>query len=169
MTVRIVGAVLCGAAALYTGGALCEQWERRVRTLRGFCRLVSALEVGIGEMGLPLSQLFSGFGEEELERCGFLPDVRARYANGGAAGLAAEAYAACGVSVCLEREESALLTSFFEILGTEDREHTRGRCAYVRGMLEQLHTEAAAALPTRCRVARTLSASAGGVVLLLLL
>ena len=76
MTGRIVGVLLIGAVSLYTGGAVIHFWQKRVEQLSAFCRLLSALEDGIGKMGLPVQTIAASFSDAVLESVGFLPEMR---------------------------------------------------------------------------------------------
>ena len=165
---RLYGAVLVSAAALYTGGAMCALWRRRTAELEAFCALISALENGIGQMGLPLSAILLPYQSEVLQRCGFLAQVRKRMDEDMGAGAVSSAFDACRSSLALDTEECALLSAFFEALGTEDRTRERQRCACAYAALHARYEAAASALSERCRLSRTLSVSAGGLALLLL-
>lgn len=168
MTVRIVGAVLIAAASVAVGAGCVGNWERRVRQLGAFCRLLLALRDGISILGLPLAQIVSRFSDGVLEECGYLPYLRAAL-EAGAYGAFSEGLRRCLGMLVLEEAELSLLLSCFDALGTEDSGRECARCDYCLARLQALYDEAVAALPARSRIAKTLSAAAGGVTVLLLL
>ncbi|MBQ7981957.1 MAG: hypothetical protein IJ302_00165 [Clostridia bacterium] len=168
MTVRIVGAALIAAASVAVGAGCVGIWERRVRQLGAFCRLLGALRDGIAILGLPLSQIVSRFSDGVLEESGYLPYLRTAL-GGGEYGAFSEGLRRCRGTLVLEEGEMTLLLSCFDALGTEDSGRECARCEYCLARLQALYDEAAAALPARSRIAKTLSAAAGGVTVLLLL
>ena len=169
MTARVIGVLLIGAVSLYTGGALVCIWQRRVEQLSAFCRLLLALEDGIGKMGLPVQSMIDSFSDEVLEAVGFLPAARSMSTSDDPVNALGQAFAACLPAMSMDDEERVLLEQFFAVLGTENRVREAERCAYVHSRLRVLHDEAAGALPARCKIARTLSGAVGCAAALLLL
>ena len=169
MTARIIGAVLIGAVSLYVGGAFCSMWQHRVQQLLSFGRLAEALGDGIGTMGLSVRHIVESFSDTVLENTGFLPAARTVWNDDPTAAALGTALASCLPRLSLESEELALLSSFFDRLGSEDRERECARCGYVHARLQALHEAAAGALSARCRIARTLSGAVGCAAALMLL
>ena len=63
--------VICG------GGMVMGGYLRSVsQKLSGFCRLIGAVRSGIESYSLPLEEIYSGFSDEMLEKCGFLNDLK---------------------------------------------------------------------------------------------
>lgn len=169
MTGRLLGVLLIGAVSLYTGGAFVSLWQRRVEQLAAFCRLLGALEDGIGVMGLSVGEILGQFSDDTLEKTGFLPLVRRILDDNPTGDAPGDAFAVCRPRLALEDEDCALLRQFFVRIGTEDRVREQERCAYVRARLHTLCTEAESALPARCRIARTLAGAFGCAAALMLL
>ncbi|MBQ7301237.1 MAG: hypothetical protein IJW77_15530 [Clostridia bacterium] len=169
MSVRLLGAVLLGAVFLYIGGAICVQWQRNVDALGAVCRLTSALHDGIAMMGLPIGDIIAVFHDDFLEKTGFLPDVRRRLAEDPAADALSAAFAVCARDFTFDTGDAALIGSFFAKIGSEDRAREGERCAYVHTRLQSRYAEAAAALPARCRIAKTVCGALGCTAALMLL
>lgn len=168
MTARIIGVLLIGGVSLYTGGSLIHIWQKRAAQLSSFAKLLSALEDGIGKMGLPIQNIVASFSDVVLENAGFLQAARQMGSDCPVNALG-QAFSASQPHLALNEEERVLLEQFFAALGTEDRAREAERCAYVRSRLEHLHGEAAGALPAQCRIARTLAGAVGCAAALLLL
>jgi len=71
----------CGAALLLICALICGREysayiDRRVREGEGYLSLLSYIEKMIDSYLTPLSEIFSGFECEALEKSGFLPSVR---------------------------------------------------------------------------------------------
>ena len=169
MTARIVGAVLIGAVSLYVGGAFTCMWQRRVVQLWAFCRLLSALEDGIGKMGLPVQSIVSSFSDTVLDKAGFLSETRRIWDADPTADALGGAFDVCLSHLSLDGEECALLSSFFASLGSEDRAREAERCRYVGSRLRAIYEEAAGSLAARCKIARTVSGAVGCAAALMLL
>lgn len=169
MTAKLVGVLLIGAASLYTGGALISAWQRRVEQLAAFCRLVTALEDGIGKMGLPVQQIVGPFTDPVLEAAGYLPTVRSIWASDPTAAALGDAFAAYQAGGYTDAEENRLLSRFFAELGSGERAGEAERCAYVRARLQAIYDGASTALPARCRIAGTLAGALGCAAALMLL
>ena len=169
MTARIIGALLIAGVSLSVGGSLIHIWQKRAAQLSSFCRLLSALEDGIGKMGLPIQSIVASFSDEVLEAADFLPTARRLGESDRPVNALGQAFSVCHPYLAIDEEERVLLEQFFCVLGTEDRAREAQRCAYVRSRLERLHGEAVSALPAQCRIAKTLAGAVGCAAALLLL
>jgi hypothetical protein len=148
------------AGAAWLSANLTHNARRQAKIYAGILRLMQYIAVEISCFGTARETLFSSFQDEVLEKCGFLPALRRL-------GRMREALAESGVE--LIGGDAALLAAFDEALGTSFRDEQLTVCAYYVDRWKERERTVREGLPSRVRLARTVTLSCGMLLLLLLL
>ncbi|MBP3402177.1 MAG: hypothetical protein J6K85_03855 [Clostridia bacterium] len=124
----------CGAALLLICALICGREYsayigRRVREGEGYLSLLSCIEKMIDSYLTPLSDIFSGFECEALEKSGFLPSVRSGRSASEALGEK---------SALIPENMRSLLSDYFDGFGKGYKNSELGRTREARVALEKM-------------------------------
>ena len=109
---RIIGALVLSAAACLYGFFISTEIKRKIAAEDGFLMLITYIKIMISAGNMPLNKISSGFSNGELERNGFLNDLR----NGGCNAFY-EIMTKKGTEYIADREIRELIVSFSGQIG----------------------------------------------------
>lgn len=156
-----IGIGLTAVSALAFGSLYVGQLQSESHRIEGFLRLIRFIRGRIECFHQPLSRIYSDFSNEALNACGFLPVLRR---NGFSVALA-QTQDRLGLS----QDMVAILGHFSSELGKSPVSEQIRHCDRTLRELEEEYARHLNTLPTRIKLARTLSAAAAAMAVILLL
>lgn len=161
MIYKLIGAAMLMALSISMAFQICTMESRRVRQTEALLLLLRYIKAQISCFRTPLSEMFAGFENEELEACGLLPLLRDGCSF-------PDAFEKTRPRLYLDSDETEMLSSFSREIGGGYREEQEECCAYYIRELERAYSEGREERPARVRVLRSLVISAGLMVIIIL-
>ena len=147
-------------SAITGGGIMMGSFCRSVSLkLFGFCKLISSIRSGIENYSLPLEEIYSGFEDEALVKCGFLSVLRK---SGFAAALEKSDLSGMGEGA------KAALVSLSTRLGKRPAQDQIRLCDSALSVLEKDLSKERDGLPQKLKIVRTVTLTVAMMAVIIL-
>ncbi|MBE6636333.1 MAG: hypothetical protein E7618_00845 [Ruminococcaceae bacterium] len=159
--IRFCGMALTALSALLFGALSCAHWQNECRQLESFLRLARLIRTRIECFHQPLAKIYADFSDPSLNSSGFIASLR----ENGLITALIQTKDRLGLS----EESFSLLSEFAAELGKSPADDQVRHCDRSIRALEERYQQLRQDLPTKMRLARTLSAAAAAMTIILLL
>lgn len=160
MLIKCLGILTLLFITVYFAFEVTMMEKRKLRQAEGFMLFLRHVRAQISCFCTPLTDIFSGFSNDALEECGFLPVAR-------------EGNLSCAVDkskgkIYLEEEEINMLSAFASQLGSSYRNEQLEICDYYIGEFENLFNRVRDEHPKKAKLFRGVVLT-GGLMLIVVL